>query len=90
MHRPPPTVKSPAYLVKSVDALLAFNVGFVVSKDLESGQETRRLTGTSATYGATWWRSTVNAGFVLLLSDMRTPQGGHVRCVFTCHDASAC
>lgn len=42
----PSTVKSRAYLVKSVNLLLAFNVVLVVSKDLESVQRTRRLTHT--------------------------------------------
>lgn len=75
MHRLRHAVKSPAYLVKSVDALLAFNVRFVVSKDLESGQKTRRLTRTSTAYGATWCCCTVNAaGFILLLQ----LQAGHL------------
>lgn len=53
------TVKSRAYLVKSVNLLLAFNVVFVVSKDLESVQRARRLMRTSTMYGAIFCFSVV-------------------------------
>lgn len=71
VHRLRRTAKSPVYLVKSVDALLAFDVRFVVSKDLESGQKTRRLTRTPTAYGATWWRSTVNAAGLVFGCSLR-------------------
>ena len=84
--------ESRAYLVKSVNLLLAFDVVFVVGKDLESVQTMSRLPCTTPTA----CRQPVLLCCELCCSLLQfvdflwQPQAGHAGCVFTCHDASAC